>query len=139
MGSKRGAEWTKERTALLTKLWLEKRSASRIAAELGGTTRNAVIGKLSRLGLLERVPLRIPYAGTPYRPLPPNPPTVSILPMTPNGSDIPTAQRRTLLQLTSGVCKWPFGEVGSADFFFCGGTMDGKPYCARHCRVAYRA
>jgi hypothetical protein len=62
-----------------------------------------------------------------------------VLPSMPNGSNIPTVQRCTLLQLTSGVCKWPFGEPASPDFFFCGGdAVDGKPYCAGHCRVAYR-
>ena len=43
--------WTEERVALLTKLWADGLSASQIAAELGGITRNAVIGKVHRLGL----------------------------------------------------------------------------------------
>ena len=48
--------WTDERVALLRKLWDEGLSASRIAAELaGGVTRNAVIGKVHRLGLSGRV------------------------------------------------------------------------------------
>lgn len=46
--------WTEERVALLRKLWLEKRSAAEIAAELGGTTRNAVIGKAYREGLSQK-------------------------------------------------------------------------------------
>ena len=37
------------------------------------------------------------------------------------------------------TCEWPFGEVGTDDFHFCGKkTAPGKPYCARHCRRAYR-
>ena len=48
--------WTNERIELLQKLWLEGCSASRIAGELGaGVTRNAVIGKVFRLGLSGRV------------------------------------------------------------------------------------
>src|SRR6202162_5387267 len=43
--------WTDERVAVLTKLWAAGLSASQIAAELGGITRNAVIGKVHRLGL----------------------------------------------------------------------------------------
>jgi GcrA cell cycle regulator len=44
--------WTEERIELLKKLWLEgELSASQIAAQLGGTTRNAVIGKVHRMGL----------------------------------------------------------------------------------------
>jgi len=43
--------WTDERVDRLTKLWAEGLSASQIAAELGGVTRNAVIGKVHRLSL----------------------------------------------------------------------------------------
>src|SRR2546430_17678400 len=46
--------WTDERVELLKKLWTDGLSASQIAAELGGITRNAVIGKVHRLGLSGR-------------------------------------------------------------------------------------
>ena len=46
--------WTDERVELLTKMWTEGQSASQIAKELGGVTRNAVIGKVHRLGLSNR-------------------------------------------------------------------------------------
>ena len=46
--------WTDERVELLKKLWLEGHSASQIAKQLGGVTRNAVIGKVHRLGLSGR-------------------------------------------------------------------------------------
>ena len=46
--------WTDERVELLKKLWSDGLSASQIAAELGGITRNAVIGKVHRLGLSGR-------------------------------------------------------------------------------------
>ncbi len=46
--------WTDERVATLTKMWGEGNSASQIAKELGGVTRNAVIGKVHRLGLSNR-------------------------------------------------------------------------------------
>lgn len=46
--------WTDERVELLTKMWTEGHSASTIAKELGGVTRNAVIGKVHRLGLSNR-------------------------------------------------------------------------------------
>ena len=49
--------WTEERVERLSRLWLEGRSASQIAGELGeGVTRNAVIGKVHRLGLSGRDP-----------------------------------------------------------------------------------
>lgn len=47
--------WTEERVALLRKLWADGLSASQIANRLGGITRNAVIGKVHRLGLAGRV------------------------------------------------------------------------------------
>jgi GcrA cell cycle regulator len=47
-------KWTDERVAMLTKLWAEGLSASQIAKQLGGVTRNAVIGKVHRLGLSGR-------------------------------------------------------------------------------------
>jgi GcrA cell cycle regulator len=46
--------WTDERVELLKKMWGEGQSASQIAKELGGVTRNAVIGKVHRLGLSNR-------------------------------------------------------------------------------------
>ena len=46
--------WTDERVELLTKMWGDGQSASQIAKELGGVTRNAVIGKVHRLGLSNR-------------------------------------------------------------------------------------
>jgi GcrA cell cycle regulator len=49
-----GMSWTDERVELLKKMWGEGQSASQIAKELGGVTRNAVIGKVHRLGLSNR-------------------------------------------------------------------------------------
>jgi GcrA cell cycle regulator len=68
--------WTNERIELLQKLWLEGWSASRIASELAhGITRNAVIGKVYRLGLSGRakalpgnVPASPPHHKAPRRP-----------------------------------------------------------------------
>ena len=54
------AEWTDERVEILTRAWKSGVSCSQIAKMLGGTTRNAVIGKIHRLGMGSRV--------TPYRP-----------------------------------------------------------------------
>jgi len=46
--------WTDERVETLRRMWAEGQSASQIAKELGGVTRNAVIGKVHRLGLSNR-------------------------------------------------------------------------------------
>src|SRR6478672_13863661 len=50
----RPMSWTDERVELLKKLWNQGLSASQIAGELGSVTRNAVIGKVHRLGLSGR-------------------------------------------------------------------------------------
>src|SRR3712207_7312197 len=57
-----GATWTDERVELLKKLWTDGLSASQIAAELGNVTRNAVIGKVHRLGLSGRAKDKVPAA-----------------------------------------------------------------------------
>ena len=76
--------WTDERVSTLKKLWLDGLSASQIAKQLGGVTRNAVIGKVHRLGLSGRAapsqptrpvfkaprPARPPVAAAPARPRP---------------------------------------------------------------------
>ena len=57
--------WTDERVETLKRLWLDGLSASQIAKQLGGVTRNAVIGKVARLALSGRAapsqPARIEY------------------------------------------------------------------------------
>ncbi len=52
---------------------------------------------------------------------------------------IPSEQRRMLPQLTRSSCRWPVGEPGKPEFFFCGGRVEiGHPYCAGHCGFAYQ-
>ncbi|MFU8882822.1 MAG: GcrA family cell cycle regulator [Rhodobacterales bacterium] len=63
--------WTDERVELLKKMWGEGQSASQIAKELGGVTRNAVIGKVHRLGLSNRAgaaPAAAPAAAAAAKP-----------------------------------------------------------------------
>jgi GcrA cell cycle regulator len=63
--------WTDERVETLKRMWNEGQSASQIAKELGGVTRNAVIGKVHRLGLSNRVgpaPGPAPAPGKPGAP-----------------------------------------------------------------------
>ena len=100
--------WTDERGELLKKLWAEGLSASQIAVELGGITRNAVIGKVHRLGLVPRV--------------------ITVKP----------APRRNVFEFTGPVCMWPHGHPGDDDFHFCGARPEpGRPYCVAHAAIAY--
>ena len=58
--------WSETRVTILSQLWIDGLSASQIAKQLGGVTRNAVIGKVHRLGLSGRAaasaPARAPRA-----------------------------------------------------------------------------
>jgi GcrA cell cycle regulator len=60
--------WTDERVETLKRMWNEGQSASQIAKELGGVTRNAVIGKVHRLGLSNRVGAAPAPVAAPGRP-----------------------------------------------------------------------
>ena len=60
--------WTDERVEQLKKLWSDGLSACQIAAELGGITRNAVIGKVHRLGLSGRAKAPSSSAPRPRKP-----------------------------------------------------------------------
>jgi GcrA cell cycle regulator len=61
--------WTDERVELLKKLWVEGLSAAQIANRLGGVTRNAVIGKVHRLGLAGRNAPSQPTRRMPSQPI----------------------------------------------------------------------
>ncbi len=53
---------------------------------------------------------------------------------------IPLGQRCSLLELGEDKCRWPIGDPGAPEFFFCGGKpIEGLPYCGYHSRVAYQA
>jgi hypothetical protein len=51
------------------------------------------------------------------------------------------ARRKTLVDLTNECCRWPYGELGSRQFFFCGApgadVARGIAYCAEHMQRAY--
>ncbi len=150
--------WTDERVELLKKLWSDGLSASQIAGELGGITRNAVIGKVHRLGLSGRAKSASAAAARP-RKARSSAHMLRLARASIRGNTalahayeieaeaapeavenvIPIGQRRTILELTEQTCRWPIGDPGSSDFFFCGGnTVGGLPYCAYHARLAYQ-
>ena len=54
-------------------------------------------------------------------------------------ADIPRFQRRSFQQLNARACRWPVGDPSNSGFFFCGAQRSAnKPFCAAHCRRAYR-
>lgn len=121
--------WTDERIDILKQLWEKGLSASQIAEELGGVTRNAVIGKAHRLGLKSRPsPVKAGGAKKAAAAAPKKPKVVT------------KPKRVTLLDLSDKICKWPHGHPGEEDFHFCGKPVQaGFPYCSEHCAVAYQA
>ncbi|MCC2114022.1 MAG: GcrA family cell cycle regulator [Hyphomicrobiales bacterium] len=153
--------WTDERVERLKRLWAEGLSASQIAGELGGITRNAVIGKVHRLGLSGRVKTSGTSVPRPRKPRNAATPKPSVGPMTVGNTAlkadpaprpqtkpepapvedlvIPISERATILTLTESTCKWPIGDPGDTDFHFCGRRSDpGVPYCQHHARIAYQ-
>ncbi|MBA3448950.1 MAG: GcrA cell cycle regulator [Pseudaminobacter sp.] len=156
--------WTDERVETLRKLWAEGLSASQIAAQLGGVTRNAVIGKVHRLKLSGRgrstaSPTRqkkpSQASKTPARPAAVNRPVTSSVGATalqaqfepavrhhvrPSESVvIPISRHLHLVQLNERTCKWPNGDPLSEDFHFCGNeSAETGPYCKYHAKIAFQ-
>ena len=142
--------WTDERIELLKQHFEAGLSCREIAADIG-VSRNAVIGKLSRLNLtrgrtvddrkvrdkglaparMRKAVPRLQYEmlATLYRE------TDELAVAGP----IDEANRCSLLELSENRCRWPISTPGADDFCFCGNTApDGQSYCAGHSRLAYR-
>ena len=158
--------WTDERVELLRQLWLDGKSASQISAQLGhGLTRNAVIGKVHRLGLAGRAKSPSSTVSTP-RPAP----TPRIAPRASSGGGaprtavrgntalalspepmldtrpvfledvvVPMSLRVTIVELKEAMCRWPLGDPSSSEFRYCGSPSTGAgPYCTHHGKLAYQ-
>jgi GcrA cell cycle regulator len=138
--------WSETRVTTLSQLWLDGLSASQIAKQLGGVTRNAVIGKVHRLGLSGRAPAsapsRAPRTATPRSRRPrrapplrkaPAPPPVQAYAPAPEGPGL----FEDMALLGAHACKWPIGDPKSPEFSFCGRPADGR-YCAAHEQTGVR-
>lgn len=154
--------WTDERIVALRKLWAEGHSASQIAKQLGGVTRNAVIGKVHRLGLSGRATPSRPVKRPPRlaRPKPNFPAERSVI-AAPEAEPAQEAVRpaivqrpavpatlppaltadgapATILTLRDSMCKWPIGDPADPKFAFCGRKSECGPYCAEHATLAFQ-
>lgn len=104
-------EWTPDRMKVLIALWNEGLPTAEIGRRLG-ITKNAVVGKAYRL--------QLPRRQTPTR-------------RAPKVADVVSLEN-----LGTDMCSWPSGEPGTPEFHFCGKpAVPDKPYCARHCDMAY--
>jgi GcrA cell cycle regulator len=147
------ATWTTERVEQLKSCFGAGLTCSQIAGEIG-VSRNAVIGKMNRLGLSR------PRSGRASAPaakraadrngggnvtrlfsqhrilmqLPPEPQEQSAV------VSIHDGRGCSLLDLSPGNCRWPVSEPGAQDFCFCGNQqVAGLPYCVGHARMAYKS
>jgi GcrA cell cycle regulator len=154
--------WTDERVDLLKKLWAEGLSASQIAGRIGGVTRNAVIGKVHRLGLAGRATTT--RSRSPSRPrsranMGPRRPRSRFAMGNASMRElwqwqanqqqeavevveeivIPLEERKSILQLKESDCRWPIGDPQAPEFHFCGRAKhEGLPYCEFHARKAFQ-
>ena len=150
-------EWTDDRVALLSKLWVaDERTATQCARELG-VTRNAVIGKVFRLGLTKRHNIAAKKLKGPGKfvglvkaarkarsanRVPPKPARIKLPPpdvFAPAADAVPHAAWEalpgtvpvTLEALSRTGCRWPIGD--DAPFMFCGcEALAGSSYCPTH-------
>jgi GcrA cell cycle regulator len=159
--------WTDEIVEQLKQHWIDGKSASQIAGLLGnGVTRNAVIGKVHRLGLAGRAKAPSTAASRPRRIA--NPPAqrvvagprVSHAPRMTRGATalayapqtlseletqeefesvvVPMSLRVTIIELKESMCRWPLGDPATAEFRYCGSPTASGPYCGYHGGLAYQ-
>lgn len=140
------SSWTDDRVQLLSTLWSEGLSASQIARRLtGGVTRNAVIGKVHRLGLAGRAAPSRPATRRPKRltraPRVRTAPARRLASITPAPSPEPAQEgpgTATVLSVGRHDCRWPIGDPLAASFSLCGRPASRGAYCACHGALAYR-
>ncbi|GBF26158.1 hypothetical protein MnTg02_01195 [bacterium MnTg02] len=156
--------WTDDRVELLKKLWTEGLSASQIANRLGGVTRNAVIGKVHRLGLSGRATTSRMKSVRARKRVSSGARKSSGIRYATHGNAalkhifetdyipeselelspieelvIPLEERASIATLTESMCRWPIGDPMEDDFHFCGRKkIPGIPYCEFHARVAFQ-
>src|SRR5271169_7147074 len=142
--------WTDERVELLKSRFAAGLSCREIACDIG-VSRNAVIGKLSRLNLTRERTVKVKRSARKdgakgsrtgsvprlqYQML------RKLFAEAEPASDTETIQsehRCSLLELSEEKCRWPINTPGAEDFCFCGNRpLEGLPYCPGHTRLAYR-
>jgi GcrA cell cycle regulator len=138
--------WTDERLELLKGHFAAGLTCRQIAAEIG-VSRNAVIGKLSRLGLTrDKPPGSEPRAKRPRERRGRSVPRLQYEMLREVYDEaaftetlVESARRCSLFELSKERCRWPV-NAEAEEFSFCGNTpLAGLPYCQGHTRLAYRS
>ncbi len=146
--------WTEERDRQLRARCFDGWSASKIAKEFGDCSRNAVIGRIHRMGLRLTSHRVVPALGMRpskvvdrprrvkkkvVRPVPVMP-KFKVEPLPPPTLEpvIPAALRVDLLGLKDHMCRFPIGDPRDEDFHFCARQKKrGVSYCEHHARLAF--
>jgi GcrA cell cycle regulator len=132
--------WDDRQLDLLHKLWTSGMSASQIGEQLG-ITRNAVMGKVYRLGITRVLQpasraekaegARYARAGKLLR----RPAEVKPIAAPRRGRH--HAGNKTIFDLEAHDCRFPLSDPNCAGMLFCGAqTIPGRPYCQTHCDIA---
>ncbi len=134
--------WTNERVDLLKQCWAGGLSASQTAREIGGITRNAVIGKACRMGLVQ--PDKPERLGTITRPPRTKkdrfiqPPKI-VKPPEPVLPPDESAFAVSIADIGMFQCRYPLNDPSLPDFKFCGAPkLEHSPYCWRHHALCYQ-
>jgi GcrA cell cycle regulator len=139
--------WTTDRIEALKIHFAAGLSCREIANEIG-VSRNAVIGKISRLNLSrdkgvmrvtkEPAGTKRPRGAQKLRQILLKAYAAEAEPVIVDET-IHNGHTCSLFELSKETCRWPISTPGHADFCFCGNTpIEGMPYCAGHSRLAYR-
>jgi len=137
------SNWSDDRIEHLKSLWQDGLSASQVASALGDVTRNAVLGKLHRLGLLASSagtrPAR-PRASSLRRRVSRTPKISLPEPVAePNPFTFEDGRFATVVTVNDRMCRWPIGDPKGKDFHFCGqGPKTGSCYCEAHTQRAHQ-
>ena len=137
--------WTTERQEKLKDLWTKGHTASQIAALLGDTTRNAVIGKAHRLNLEARTGPKKFGARVDIKSNPKPEAKTQKLGRKARfkalllDKNFEAENPKKLEDLTDDTCKWPIGHPSEEKFYFCGRKpMEKFPYCKLHVLYAFQ-
>ncbi|WP_372784592.1 GcrA family cell cycle regulator [Phenylobacterium sp.] len=141
--------WSHARVERLRAFWVEEGlSATEIGHRLG-VTRNAVLGKVHRLGLSNRRPARTSGAPAPRAPRLPKPPRPVRAKAIPTLRQVEPPRESPRAEVGPGLvprledlgpcaCHWPVGDPSAESFRFCGRRTGDPPYCDAHRAVAYK-
>jgi GcrA cell cycle regulator len=139
--------WNDAAVTKLKELYEAGKSATEIAWNFDNCTRNAVIGKLHRAGMINK-PKR-PRKPTELKREHPRPRRTKteepyglerMVAWLPPEPEKPAEMRKcSLMQLTSRTCRFPIGDPKDHDFHFCGNPVagDGVVYCGYHMSISY--